>query len=130
MGNVGYSAALIEMVDVEFSARKIGFDVERLEIRRAEDIEPALVGQQRGVGALYVCQDSLVVANRHFHVETLGGLEVDDQIVFRRLHDRQIGSFCAFEDAAGVDAYLAIGFREARAVTDEADWRRPARQKA
>ena len=46
------------------SARKIGFDVERLEIRRAEDIEPALVGQQRGVGALYVCQDSLVVANQ------------------------------------------------------------------
>ena len=56
LGNVGYSAALIEMVDVEFSARKIGLDVERLEIRRAEDIEPALVGQQRGVGALYVCQ--------------------------------------------------------------------------
>jgi ABC-type uncharacterized transport system substrate-binding protein len=64
LGNVGYSAALIEMVDVESSARKIGFDVERLEIRRAEDIEPALVGQQRGVGALYVCQDSLVVANQ------------------------------------------------------------------
>ena len=42
LGNVGYSAALIEMVDVEFSARKIGIDVERLEIRRAEDIEPAL----------------------------------------------------------------------------------------
>ena len=54
LGNVGYSAALLEMVDVEFSARKIGLDVERLEIRRAEDIEPALVGQQRGVGALYV----------------------------------------------------------------------------
>ena len=64
LGNVGYSAALIEMVDVESSARKIGLDVERLEIRRAEDIEPALVGQQRGVGALYVCQDSLVVANQ------------------------------------------------------------------
>ena len=61
LGNVGYSAALIEMVDVESSARKIGFDVERLEIRRAEDIERALVGQQRGVGALYVCQD---VANQ------------------------------------------------------------------
>ena len=57
LGNVGYSAALIEMVDVESSARKIGIDVERLEIRRAEDIEPALVGQQRGVGALYVCQE-------------------------------------------------------------------------
>jgi putative ABC transport system substrate-binding protein len=34
------------------------------EIRRAEDIEPAIVGQQRGVGAVYVCQDSLVVANQ------------------------------------------------------------------
>ena len=57
LGNVGYSAALFEMADVESSARKIGLDVERLEIRRAEDIEPALVGQQRGVGALYVCQE-------------------------------------------------------------------------
>ena len=64
LGNIGYSAALIEMVDVKSSARKIGFDVERLEIRRAEDIEPALAGQQRGVGALYVCQDLLVVANQ------------------------------------------------------------------
>ena len=64
LGNVGYSAASIEMVDVETSARKIGFDVERLEIRRAEDIEPTLVGQQRGVGALYVCRDSLVVAHQ------------------------------------------------------------------
>ena len=64
LGNVGYSAALFEMADVESSARKIGLDVERLEIRRAEDIEPALVGQQRGVGALYVCQNSLVVANQ------------------------------------------------------------------
>src|SRR4029077_4545331 len=57
---------------------------------------------------------------RNTKTKCVSGLEVDDQIVFRRLHDRHIGWFRAFEDAAGIDAYLAIRFRVARAVTDEA----------
>ena len=36
--------------------------------------------------------------------QRLGGLEVDDEIEFGRLHDRQIGGFSALKDAAGVDA--------------------------
>jgi hypothetical protein len=34
--------------------------------------------------------------------------------------DRQIGWSRAFENAAGIYTYLAINFRETRAITDEA----------
>ena len=57
---------------------------------------------------------------RNTKTKRISGFEVDDQIVFRRLHDRHIGWLRAFEDAAGIDTYLAISFRDARAITDEA----------
>ena len=37
-----------------------------------------------------------------------------------RTHDRQVGWICAFENAAGIDAYLTICVDDAGAVTDEA----------
>src|SRR5262249_25098147 len=37
-----------------------------------------------------------------------GGLQVDDEVIFRRQRDWQIGRFRTLEDAAGIDAYLAI----------------------
>ena len=36
----------------------------------------------------------------------LGGLEVDDELEFGRLHHRQVGRLGALEDAAGIDADL------------------------
>ena len=45
---------------------------------------------------------------RHVEAERLGGLEVDDQLELGRLHDRQVGRLLALEDAAGIDADLAI----------------------
>ena len=41
---------------------------------------------------------------RHGEAERLGGLEVDDQLDFRGLLDRQIGRLLALENPAGVDA--------------------------
>ena len=41
---------------------------------------------------------------RHGEAERLGGLEVDDQLDFRGLLDRQIGWLLALENPAGVDA--------------------------
>ena len=52
--------------------------------------------------------------------ERLGRLEVDHQLEFRGQHDRQVGWLVAFEDAAGVDARLAIGIRSAGSVAEQA----------
>ena len=49
----------------------------------------------------------------------LYGPEVDDQLEFRRLQDRQIGRLGALENPASVDAALPIRIRNARAVADQ-----------
>src|SRR5260370_20443343 len=44
--------------------------------------------------------------------ERLGGLQVDDELELGWPHDRQVGRFLAFEDAAGIDADLAKLIRD------------------
>jgi putative ABC transport system substrate-binding protein len=63
MGNASYPAAMLEMNATEAAARTLSFDVTRLEIRRAEDIWPAIGSLNGSAGALYTCADSLVSAN-------------------------------------------------------------------
>jgi putative ABC transport system substrate-binding protein len=63
MANAGYSAAVQEMGEMEATARTLGIEVTRLEIRRAEDIAPAIEALKGRAGALYACADSLVFAN-------------------------------------------------------------------
>ena len=58
--------------------------------------------------------------SRDGEAERLGGLEVDDQLDFGRLLDRQIGGLLALENPAGVDAGLAIGIGNARSVAHQA----------
>jgi len=58
------------MDEVRATARKLGLEVEMLEIRRAEDIVPAFGALKSGVQALYVCPDPLVKAN-HARINTL-----------------------------------------------------------
>ena len=70
MANVGYPAAVLEMGEVQAAARKLGLEVDVLEIRRAEDIAPAFGALKSGVQALYVCPDALVNAN-HARINTL-----------------------------------------------------------
>src|SRR6266849_3190668 len=41
---------------------------------------------------------------RNSDAESLGGLEVDDQLNFLSLDDRQVGRLLALENAAGIDA--------------------------
>ena len=53
---------------------------------------------------------------RDGEAEGLGGLEVDDEFEFRRLFDRKVGSFLAFENACGIEASLLARVAEA-AVT-------------
>jgi putative ABC transport system substrate-binding protein len=64
VGNVGYSAAVLEMEAVETIARKLGIDVTRIEIRRAQDIASAIKALKGRAEALYVVSDPLVATNR------------------------------------------------------------------
>jgi putative ABC transport system substrate-binding protein len=62
MANAGYSAAMQEMDEMAATAGKVGLEVTRLEIRKAEDIAPAIEALK--MSGLYVCADSLVIANQ------------------------------------------------------------------
>jgi putative tryptophan/tyrosine transport system substrate-binding protein len=65
VANVGYPAAVLEMNEVQVAARKLGLDVvDKLEIRKPEDVAPAFDALKGGAQALYVCGDALVDALR------------------------------------------------------------------
>jgi putative ABC transport system substrate-binding protein len=63
MGNVDYPASVLEISKVQATAGAIGLETSALEIRRAEDIAPAIDGLNGRAAALYVCADPLLLAN-------------------------------------------------------------------
>ena len=64
MANVGNPAAVLEMAEVQATARTLGLEVTTLGIRRAEDIAPAFEALKGRAEALYVCSDILTTTNR------------------------------------------------------------------
>src|SRR5262245_4115849 len=64
MGNVGNPNIVLELSELQAAARELGFQVDTLEIRRPQDIAPALETVKGRAGALYVCQDLLTLGNR------------------------------------------------------------------
>ncbi len=64
MANAGYPGAVLEIGEVQTAARTLGLEVITLEIRRAEDIAPALDALRGRAEALYAVNDALVNANR------------------------------------------------------------------
>jgi putative tryptophan/tyrosine transport system substrate-binding protein len=64
MANVSNPSNVLEMSEAQAPARKLGLDVVRLEVRREEDIEPALASLKGDANALYVVTDALVNTNR------------------------------------------------------------------
>jgi putative ABC transport system substrate-binding protein len=73
MANVGYPAAVLEMVEVQATARKLGLEVTTLEVRRAEDIAPIITARKGGAEALHVVTDPLMNTNRA-HINTLAAV--------------------------------------------------------
>jgi putative tryptophan/tyrosine transport system substrate-binding protein len=63
IANMGYAGAVEEIDEVLAVARKVGIDVDVLEIRRTEDIADAFGARKSGAQALYVCSDALINAN-------------------------------------------------------------------
>ena len=65
LGNAGNPNVMLEIREVDMAAQKLGLQVARLEVRRAEDILPAFESlKMEGADALYVCIDALSNANR------------------------------------------------------------------
>ncbi len=62
IGNGNYPAAVLEMGGVQAAGRTLGVDVDKFEIRRAEDIAPAFEAFKNGSQALYLCGDALLNA--------------------------------------------------------------------
>jgi putative tryptophan/tyrosine transport system substrate-binding protein len=63
MANIRSPIGVLEMRDVQAAARTLGIEVAPLEIRRAEDIEPAFAALKAQADALYVVGDALINAN-------------------------------------------------------------------
>jgi putative tryptophan/tyrosine transport system substrate-binding protein len=65
LGNVDWRGAVQEIAEVQAAAPTLGLNVvDKLEIRRADDITPAFSALKGGPQALYVCSDPLVATNR------------------------------------------------------------------
>jgi putative ABC transport system substrate-binding protein len=70
LANAGYPGSARESTQVQDTARRLGLAVIALDIRRAEDIAPAVASLQGNAQALYLCIDSLVVTNMQ-HINAL-----------------------------------------------------------
>ena len=64
LANVGNPAVVLDMREIQATARTLGLEVITLEIRRGEDIAPAVEGLKGRAGALYVVGDPLVNTHR------------------------------------------------------------------
>jgi putative ABC transport system substrate-binding protein len=64
MANVGAPGAVLEMREVQTTARTLGLEVTTLEIRQAEDIAPAIEALKSHADALYFATDPLLFTDR------------------------------------------------------------------
>jgi len=64
LANVGSPLVVLEMREVQGTARTLGLEVATSEIRRAEDIAPGVDALKGRADALYVVADPLVTTNR------------------------------------------------------------------
>jgi putative ABC transport system substrate-binding protein len=63
MADVGYPASVLELGDVQATARTLGLEFAPYEIQHAEDIAPVFEALKSQADALYVVEDALVAAN-------------------------------------------------------------------
>ena len=60
---------------------------------------------------------------RHVDAQRLGGLEIDNQLEFGRLHHWKIGGLRTLENPTDIDAYLAICVGKIASVAHQATGR-------
>jgi putative ABC transport system substrate-binding protein len=71
MGNVGNPAVVLELGELQAAASLLGLQLDTLEIRRSQDIAPAVGSLKGRAGALYVCQDLLTRGSNRLRINTL-----------------------------------------------------------
>src|SRR6266403_1873071 len=96
MVNVGFPDGVLEVEEIQPAARTLGLEVATLEIRRAEDIEPALESVKGRSDALYIVGDPLVNTNR---------VRINTLAVAARLPTMH--GFREFVEAGGLMSYAA-----------------------
>jgi putative ABC transport system substrate-binding protein len=64
IGNASNSLSVLEMREVKAAASRFGLDATFLEVRQAQDIEPAIAALKDAADALYVVADPLINTNR------------------------------------------------------------------
>jgi putative ABC transport system substrate-binding protein len=64
LGNIGSPLILLEMKAAEEAAPRLGLEVFRLGVKKAEEIESAMESVRDRADALYVCTDPLISTNR------------------------------------------------------------------
>lgn len=64
IGNVGAPGAMLEMSEIQASARPLGLEVDTRKIQQAGELESAIAEAGMRAGALYVATDPLVFNNR------------------------------------------------------------------
>jgi putative tryptophan/tyrosine transport system substrate-binding protein len=92
--NVNAPNALVQLGEARAAARTLGIDVDVLEIRRVQDIAPAIDTARGRAEALYVMNEPLTVANRVLINELALGAGLPTVYAFRE-----------FVDAGGLISY-------------------------
>src|SRR5262249_6415872 len=64
IGNIDTPGVVLEMGEIERTARALGIDIIMLKVRSAENIAPAIESIKGRADALYVATDPLVLSNR------------------------------------------------------------------
>jgi ABC-type uncharacterized transport system substrate-binding protein len=96
MVNLGFPDGVSEVEEVQSAGRTLRLEVVKLEIRRAEDIEPSLESVKGHSDALYVVSDPLVNTNR---------VRINTLAVAARLPTMH--GFREFVEAGGLMSYAA-----------------------
>ena len=64
MAHVASAVAVAEMLEVQAAAKPLGLEIIPYQVRRAEDIGPAIDGFKGRADALYICTDPLLTTHR------------------------------------------------------------------
>jgi putative ABC transport system substrate-binding protein len=69
--DIAYPASVLDLDRVKAAAPALGFDPMPVEVRRAEDIEPAFAGLGDRADAMYVCSADPLINNNRDRINTL-----------------------------------------------------------
>jgi putative ABC transport system substrate-binding protein len=94
LANADNSASMIEMREVETTARTVGLEAIPAEVRRAEEISPALEMLKGRVEALYICSDFFIFTHRA-HINSLA-LSLQLPTIYSESENVEMGALMSY----------------------------------